>query len=81
MDNLKYITSDSKKTVTIHSTVSLLWIVTVFLNQTLSSFFIFGQTWGIKWTVPCDFLANKRQLLFYEGLRPNAALVVVVCKI
>ena len=30
--------SDSKKTVTIHSTVSLLWIVTVFLKQTLAPF-------------------------------------------
>ena len=30
----------------------------------------YGQTWGIKWTGPCDILAKKKQLSFYEGLRP-----------
>ena len=33
------LTSDSKK-LTIHSTVSLLWIVTVFLNQTLDNYLV-----------------------------------------
>ena len=41
----------------------------------ISSFIIFGQTWGFKWTVPSDFLAKKKQLSFYEGLRPIAASI------
>ena len=41
----------------------------------ISSFIIFGQTRGIKWTVPSDFLAKKKQLSFYEGLRPIAASI------
>ena len=36
----------------------------------INSFIIFGQTRVIKWTVPSDFLAKKKQLSFYEGLRP-----------
>ena len=42
----------------------------------MSSFIIFGQTRGIKWTV-CQviFLAKKKQHLFYEGLRPIAASI------
>ena len=39
------------------------------------SFIIFGQTPGIKWTVPSDFLAKKKQLSFYEGLQPIAASI------
>ena len=35
----------------------------------ISSFIIFGQTRAIKWTVPSDFLAKKKQLSFYEGLQ------------
>ena len=38
----------------------------------ISSFIIFGQTRGIKWTVQSDFLAKQKQLSFYEGLRPIA---------
>ena len=30
----------------------------------------FGQTWGIKWTAPSGFLAEKKQLYFYEGQGP-----------
>ena len=41
----------------------------------ISSFIIFGQTRGIKWTVPGDFLAKMKQLSFYEGLRPIAASI------
>ena len=36
----------------------------------ISSFTIFRQTLGIKWIVPSDFLAEKKQLSFYEGQRP-----------
>ena len=36
----------------------------------ISSYIIFGQTWGIKWTVPSDFIAS-----LYEGLRPIAASI------
>ena len=57
----------------------------------VSRFIIFGQTRGIKWTVSSDFLAKKKQLSFYEGLRPIAAsitedllllrsTIVLVCK-
>ena len=28
-----------------------------------------------KWTVPNDFLAKKKQIFFYEGLRPIAASI------
>jgi hypothetical protein len=35
----------------------------------ISSFIIFGPTRGIKWTVPSN-LTKKKQLSFYEGLRP-----------
>ena len=38
-------------------------------------YIIFGQTQGIKWTVPSDSLAKKKQLSFYEGLRPIAASI------
>ena len=38
-------------------------------------FTILKQTWGIKWTVPSDFLAKKKQLLFNEGLQPIAASI------
>ena len=41
----------------------------------ISSFIISGQTRGIKWTVPSDFLAKKKQLSFYEGLRTIAASI------
>ena len=41
----------------------------------ISSFIIFGKTRVIKWTVPSDFLAKKKQLSFYEGLRPIAASI------
>ena len=41
----------------------------------ISSFIIFGWTGGIKWTMPSDFLAKKKQLSFYEGLRPIAASI------
>ena len=41
----------------------------------ISSFIIFGQTRGIKWTVPSNFLAKKKQLSFFEGLRPIAASI------
>ena len=41
----------------------------------ISSFIIFGQTRAIKWTVPSDFLAKKKQLSFNEGLRPIAASI------
>ena len=41
----------------------------------ISSFIIFGQTQGIKWIVPSDFLGKKKQLSFYEGLRPIAASI------
>ena len=43
----------------------------------ISSFIIFGQTRGIKWTVPSDFLAKKKQLSFYEGLLPIASSIKV----
>ena len=39
----------------------------------INSFIIFGQTRGIK--VPSEFLAKKKQLLFFEGLRPIAASI------
>ena len=39
------------------------------------SYIIFGQTQGIKWTVPSDFLAKKKQFSFYEDLRPIAASI------
>ena len=41
----------------------------------ISSFIIFGQNRAIKWTVPSDFLAKKKQLLFTEGLGPIAASI------
>ena len=41
----------------------------------MSSFINFGQIRGIKWTVPSYLLAKKKQLSFYEGLRPIAALI------
>ena len=41
----------------------------------ISRFTTFKQTWGIKWTVPSDFLAKKKQLLFNEGLQPIAASI------
>ena len=41
----------------------------------ISSFIIFGRTWAIKWTVPSDFLAKKKQLSFNEDLRPIAASI------
>ena len=41
----------------------------------ISSFIIFGQTRGIKWTVPSHFLAKKKQLSFQEELRPIAASI------
>ena len=41
----------------------------------ISSFMIFGQTRGIKLIVPDDFLANNKQLSFYEGLQPIAASI------
>ena len=41
----------------------------------ISRFTIFKQTWGIKWTVPSDFLAKKKQLLSFEGLRPITASI------
>ena len=41
----------------------------------ISSFIVFGQTRGIKWTVPSDFLAKKKQLLLNEGLQPIAASI------
>ena len=41
----------------------------------ISSFIIFGQTWGIKWTTPSDFLVKKKQLSFYEGLGPMTASI------
>ena len=44
-------------------------------NLRYISFIIFGQTWGIKWTVPSDFLAKKKQLSFYESLLPIAASI------
>jgi hypothetical protein len=34
----------------------------------MSSFISFGRTWGMKWNVPIDFLAKKKQISFYEGL-------------
>ena len=37
----------------------------------ISSFIIFGQTRGMEWTVPSDFLAKKKQLSFFEGLQPD----------
>ncbi len=56
----------------------------------ISSFIILGQTRGIKWTVPSDFLAKKKQLSFYEGLQPMATSIkegllfirstIVVCR-
>ena len=42
----------------------------------ISSFIIFGRTWEIKWTVPSDFLAKKKQLSFYEGLQHFAASII-----
>ena len=41
----------------------------------INSFIIFGWTRAIKWTVPSDFLAKKKQLLFNEGLQPIAASI------
>ena len=41
----------------------------------ISSFIVFGQTQGIKWTVPSDFLAKKKQLSLNEGLQPIAASI------
>ena len=41
----------------------------------ISSFIFFGQTRGIKWTVPSNFLTNKKQFSFYESLRPIAASI------
>ena len=41
----------------------------------ISRFTIFKQTWGIKWTVPSDFLAKKKKLSFNEDLRPIAASI------
>ena len=41
----------------------------------INSFINFGQTRAIKWAVPRDFLAKKKQLLFSEGLRPIAASI------
>ena len=41
----------------------------------ISRFIIFGQTRGIKWTMPIDFLAKRKQLSFFEGLRPIAASI------
>ena len=41
----------------------------------ISSFIIFGKTRVIKWTVPSDFLAKKKQLSFSECLRPIAASI------
>ena len=43
--------------------------------KSISSFIIFGQTQGIKWTVSSNFLAKKKQLSFYEGLQPIAASI------
>ena len=40
----------------------------------ISRFIIFGQTRAIKWTMPSDFLAKKKQHSFNEDLRPIAAL-------
>ena len=40
-----------------------------------SIIFFFGQTPGSKWTVSNDFLAEKEQILYYEGLRPIAASI------
>ena len=45
------------------------------LKYYISSFIIFGQTRGIKWAVPSDFLAKKKQLSFNEGLRPTSASI------
>ena len=42
----------------------------------ISSFINFGQTRAIKRAVPSDLLAKKKQLLFNEGLRPIAAIVI-----
>ena len=41
----------------------------------ISSFITFGQTRALKWTVPSDFLAKKKQLSFNESLRPIAASI------
>ena len=41
----------------------------------ISSFIIFGQNRGIKWIVPSDFLAKKKQLSFYEGFWHIAASI------
>ena len=41
----------------------------------INSFIDFGQTQGIKWTVPSDFLAKKKQFSFHEGLQPIAASI------
>ena len=38
----------------------------------ISSFIIFGQTQGIKWIVPSDFLAKKEQFSIHEDLQPIA---------
>ena len=40
----------------------------------ISSFIIFRQTRGIKWTVPF-FLAKMKQISFYEGLGPIVASI------
>ena len=44
-------------------------------SKYISSYIILGQNRGIKWTVPSDFLAKKKQLSFYEGLWPIAASI------
>ena len=41
----------------------------------MSSFISFERTWGMKWNVPIDFLAKKKQLSFYKGLPPIAASI------
>ena len=41
----------------------------------ISSSIIFGRTQAIKWTVPRDFLAKKKQLLSNEGLPPITASI------
>ena len=40
----------------------------------MSSFIIFGQIQGIKWTMS-SYLLAKNFKNFYEGLRPIAALI------
>ena len=36
---------------------------------------LLGELGGMKWKVLNDFLAKKKQLSFYEGLRPIAASI------